>query len=288
MSLPHGAYLGADLEPAGGVDVVVHASSGLPFADQTFDLVIASSVFEHDPWFWKTFLEVARVTRDGGIIYLNVPSNGAVHRYPYDCWRFYPDAGEALSSWAVHNGYDIQRLESFISDRKADMWNDFSVIFCRGQNKRFKGGLFEVLPSNNILSGSTAISLTGATQDMRMIDDLERQLAREKTRAAAYARRLHEPPAGGVISAMGECSASKASGWALQDWAPERRLLIEVERSGVVVMSASADQSWGRACASTGSGTASTASSSRSRSRSPDTGCLRPSRASACAIASYP
>jgi len=43
------------------------------------------ATFEHDVMFWESFLELVRVLRPGGLLYLNAPSNTAFHRYPLDC-----------------------------------------------------------------------------------------------------------------------------------------------------------------------------------------------------------
>jgi hypothetical protein len=46
---------------------------------------------------------MCRIVRPGGLIFLLAPSRGPEHRYPVDCWRFYPDGFRALAKWAgVH------------------------------------------------------------------------------------------------------------------------------------------------------------------------------------------
>src|SRR5579871_1928949 len=122
-------YIGVDLEPGKGVDQLLKEGEPLPFEAGYFDAVISSSALEHDPFFWQTFLELVRVLRPGGVLYLNVPSNGDFHRHKKDCWRFYPDAGGALTKWASASGLNIILLESFIAERAADIWNDFVAIF---------------------------------------------------------------------------------------------------------------------------------------------------------------
>jgi SAM-dependent methyltransferase len=127
---PEGSrYIGADLEAGTGVDVVVARISQLPFADNTFDIVVSTSCFEHDRVFWVTFLEICRVLKRGGYLYLNAPSRGDYHRHPIDAWRFFPDAGLALRDWARGNGYCIELLESFVAENKSDIWNDCVMIF---------------------------------------------------------------------------------------------------------------------------------------------------------------
>ena len=73
----------------------------LPLASESVDVVVSSSRFEHVEFFWLMFNEVLRVFKPDGLFYLNAPSNGEFHRYPVDCWRFYPDAAQALVNWGV-------------------------------------------------------------------------------------------------------------------------------------------------------------------------------------------
>jgi SAM-dependent methyltransferase len=80
-------------------DVVV-TGYDWPLADASFDAVISGQTFEHDPRFWLTMQNIARVLRPGGYVILIVPSSGPVHKYPIDCYRFYPDSMKALADWA--------------------------------------------------------------------------------------------------------------------------------------------------------------------------------------------
>src|SRR5689334_5959147 len=84
IALPTMTYVGVDLVPGAGVDVVLGDPTKLPFEDNSFDAVVSTSCFEHDPMFWESFLEAVRVTAAGGYIYINAPSNGDYHRHPMD------------------------------------------------------------------------------------------------------------------------------------------------------------------------------------------------------------
>ena len=126
------AYVGVDLQSGAGVDVVVHRISQLPFAADSFDVVVTSSCFEHDAMFWVTFLEICRVLKAGGYLYVNAPSKGEYHRYPIDAWRFFPDAGIALRDWARRNDYDMNLLESFIAERITGNFGDCVMVFGKG------------------------------------------------------------------------------------------------------------------------------------------------------------
>ncbi|MEA1071995.1 methyltransferase domain-containing protein [Sphingomonas sp. LY160] len=128
---PYRSYTGIDFEKGPGVDIVVQPGEEWPVEDAGFDVVMASSVFEHDPAFWQTFNRMARKARPGGFLYVSAPSNGTIHRYPQDCWRFYPDAAPALVDWAAENGLQLTLVESFVAEREHDIWNDFCAVFRR-------------------------------------------------------------------------------------------------------------------------------------------------------------
>ena len=62
-----------------------------------------------------------------------MPSNGPFHRYPVDCWRFYPDSGVALQNWARRNGVQATMLESFTGPQNSGTWNDFVAVFVKNE-----------------------------------------------------------------------------------------------------------------------------------------------------------
>lgn len=126
-------YVGVDFVKAKGVDVVLDDPYELPFESKSIDVVVTSSCLEHSEMFWLTFLEILRILRPNGLLYINVPSNGDFHRYPVDCWRFYPDSGNALVTWARRNGLRPQLLESFVSEQYVDLWNDYVAVFVKDE-----------------------------------------------------------------------------------------------------------------------------------------------------------
>jgi len=127
-------YVGVDFAKAKGVDIVITDPYSLPFNNETVDVVVSSSCFEHSEFFWLVFNEMLRILKPSGLIYMNVPSNGAYHRYPVDCWRFYPDSGVALQNWGNKSGYNCAMLESFIGVKKKDVWNDFVAVYVKDDN----------------------------------------------------------------------------------------------------------------------------------------------------------
>lgn len=124
-------YVGVDTSAGPGVDMVLDDPYRLPFATGSIDAVVSTSCFEHVEFFWLLFEEALRVLKPAGLFYLNAPSNGDVHRYPVDCWRFYPDAGVALVNWGRRCGHDPALLESFTARQRGDVWNDFVAVFVK-------------------------------------------------------------------------------------------------------------------------------------------------------------
>jgi tetratricopeptide (TPR) repeat protein len=166
-----------------------------PFAHDHFDAVISSSCFEHDQMFWLTFLEMVRVVKPRGYIYINAPSNGSYHRYPVDNWRFYPDAALALECWARRQGNNIKLIESFTARRKQEIWNDCVMIFSKSKNccRNSQTKLVDKFPdSYNIRSllSPTLENFCEETEDRILLrqkaETMQAQLAdRERSLAAA-------------------------------------------------------------------------------------------------------
>ena len=123
----HFDYVGVDYAAAIGVDVILKDPYKLPFEDKSVDIVMSSSCLEHSEMFWLTFLEMARVVKDDGLIYLNVPSSGQYHAYPVDCWRFQVDASMALMNWANRNGLPTRLLEAYVDSNPP--WFDMVAVY---------------------------------------------------------------------------------------------------------------------------------------------------------------
>jgi SAM-dependent methyltransferase len=122
-------YIGVDFQEAKGVDIVLEDPYSLPLDSESIDIVLSSSCFEHSEMFWLVFLEILRVLKPKGLFYLNSPSAGSFHRYPVDCWRFYPDSGKALIVWAKRNGVNAELLESYT--QRGGNWQDFVSVFLK-------------------------------------------------------------------------------------------------------------------------------------------------------------
>lgn len=128
---PQWRYIGVDMTAGNNVDIVLQN----PYAwrevgTDSIDVLISGQAFEHMEYFWITILEIARILKPGGICCIIAPSSGYEHRYPVDCWRFYPDGFAALARFAR-----LRKLEVFSQNKKSpkdkdddDRWRNTVLI----------------------------------------------------------------------------------------------------------------------------------------------------------------
>ncbi len=131
--------------------------------------------------FWLVFNEVLRVLKPSGLFYLNAPSNGAFHRYPVDCWRFFPDSGKALVAWAKRSGMSPALLESYVSRQRDAVWSDFVAIFvkdeaCAGQHPNRILSTFADFENGHMLGKDEIINPADMPEDIRRLERLTQQL----------------------------------------------------------------------------------------------------------------
>ena len=87
---PHaGEYLKVDFQAGEDVDIVadVHSLSAT-LGENRCDGIIACSVFEHVQYPWIAALEICRVLKPGGLVFVQTHHAYPLHGYPSDYWRF--------------------------------------------------------------------------------------------------------------------------------------------------------------------------------------------------------
>jgi SAM-dependent methyltransferase len=124
-------YIGVDMAPGRGVDVVAPDPYRYPLPSGAADLVISGQVFEHIEFFWLSVLEMTRIVRRGGLIFLIAPSRGPEHRHPVDCWRFYPDGFRALARWSGTELVEVGTDWGPDPDPASAPWGDTVGVFRR-------------------------------------------------------------------------------------------------------------------------------------------------------------
>lgn len=119
-------YTGLDIEPGTNVDVVAaNPHEWSEIASDDYDVVLCSQVLEHTRFPWRVAQEIARVLKPRGMALLVAPSAGPVHRFPEDCFRYYPDGLPSLAA-----GAGLRVVESHVQHRVAyesNLWCDAAL-----------------------------------------------------------------------------------------------------------------------------------------------------------------
>lgn len=119
----YGEYVGFDILPGEGVDLVgdVHALSR-HCPPEHFDLVYSISVFEHLLFPWKAVLEINKVMKPGGHVFIATHTVWPAHELPWDFWRYPANGFRALFNG--HTGFEIVRLSEGLPCRAYSLVSD--------------------------------------------------------------------------------------------------------------------------------------------------------------------
>jgi SAM-dependent methyltransferase len=130
FNAPSWQYVGVDASEGPNVDMVLsdpYRWKGVK--SSSVDVVVSGQVFEHIDYFWLTAMEIERVLKPEGLCCIVAPSSGPEHRYPVDCWRFYPDGLRSLARYA---GLDVieatTQWDSHGYDDGSDQWHDSTLV----------------------------------------------------------------------------------------------------------------------------------------------------------------
>lgn len=122
-------YVGLDTEAGRNVDLVVAEPYAWDeIADASFDVVISGQAFEHIAWPWLTMAEIARVLKVHGLAVITAPSAGHVHRFPLDCWRYFPDGLPALAAFAGLHVVEARTFRRYAYPECAAWGDSFAVL----------------------------------------------------------------------------------------------------------------------------------------------------------------
>jgi SAM-dependent methyltransferase len=131
---------GVDIQAGRNVDIQMKQPYRIPVPTKSQDVVLAGQVFEHIPFPFASMLEIARVLRPGGYLFMTVPSRGH-HHSTYDCWRYYPDSMralaayselellQALTDWPPAQEGTARRHDYAKIDLEDAYWGDTSAVF---------------------------------------------------------------------------------------------------------------------------------------------------------------
>ena len=90
MALGPAEYVGIDIRPGPGVDVLCDAGDLVAqFGEGAFDVVVSTELLEHARDWRRVISNIKRVTAPGGVMIVSTRSYGVdFHRRPFDYWRY--------------------------------------------------------------------------------------------------------------------------------------------------------------------------------------------------------
>lgn len=107
-SLGPASYVGVDINPGPGVDVLCDAEL-LPerFGTERFQLLVSTELLEHVRDWRRVLTGMKRLVRPGGLIVITTRSPGfPIHGFPHDYWRY-----ELRDMRVIFGDCSLERLE---------------------------------------------------------------------------------------------------------------------------------------------------------------------------------
>ena len=126
-------YIGTDIAPGPNVDVVMPEEDVIPYEADSFDVVICGQVLEHCKRPWHLIPEMWRVVKPGGFCIIITVAKWPIHRYPVDCYRFYPDGMKVLLEDA---GFAVIECGVDPAEAIIEMYSAFPVADCYGVGQK--------------------------------------------------------------------------------------------------------------------------------------------------------
>lgn len=88
---PGKKYVGADMRQGPGVDVLLNLHN-VKLPDESVGSVLILDTLEHVEFVHKAMNEIHRILKRNGIVVISSVMNFPIHDYPFDYWRFTPEA----------------------------------------------------------------------------------------------------------------------------------------------------------------------------------------------------
>jgi SAM-dependent methyltransferase len=116
------SYVGVDINPGPGVDVVCNAEELVErFGTERFDLVVSTELLEHVRDWRAVISTMKRIVRPGGLIVITTRSQGfPIHGFPDDFWRYEASDMRVIFGDCYLEAVDVDRSEPgvFVAARR--------------------------------------------------------------------------------------------------------------------------------------------------------------------------
>lgn len=109
---PGKEYVGADMQEGLGVDVILNLHH-INLPSESVGTVLILDTVEHVEFPRKALEELHRILKPNGILVISSVMNFPIHDYPYDYWRFTPEAFRSLLSSFLSSFVDFAGESDF-------------------------------------------------------------------------------------------------------------------------------------------------------------------------------
>lgn len=111
--IPHASeYVGVDYQSGLDVDLVVDAHElSASVEEESFDVIISCSTFEHLKYPWLAAHQIMKVLRPGGLLFVQTHQTFPIHAFPNDYYRFTREAMASLFN--VSMGMQVETEYNF-------------------------------------------------------------------------------------------------------------------------------------------------------------------------------
>lgn len=92
---PGKEYVGCDMREGIGVDTILDLHD-IDLPEDSVGTALCLDTLEHVEYPHKAMAEIHRVLKPGGVVVISSVMNFPIHDYPYDYWRFTPEAFKSL------------------------------------------------------------------------------------------------------------------------------------------------------------------------------------------------
>ncbi len=109
---PGKKYVGADMRHGPGVDSILNLHD-IALPSESVGTILTLDTFEHVEFPREAIAEIHRALKPNGILVISSVMNFPIHDYPYDYWRFTPEAFKSLLKPFAYSFVGFAGEESF-------------------------------------------------------------------------------------------------------------------------------------------------------------------------------
>jgi SAM-dependent methyltransferase len=144
-------YIGCDIREGTGVDKILDLHA-IDLPSESVGVVLCFDTLEHVEYPHKALEEIHRILKPDGIVVISSVMDCRIHDYPFDYWRFTPEAFKSILKPFSNSIVGFQGNESFPHTvigvgfkGNTPPLTEFTEKYTTWQKKRYKSIKYEIL-----------------------------------------------------------------------------------------------------------------------------------------------